>query len=173
MSPGPKRRPVFERLNEKTDTSGGPTSCWPYMGRRTSSGYGLLHVYDQDGHVRNVRAHRVAWEQASGRVIPDQMCVLHSCDNPPCCNPAHLRLGSLKDNTQDMLAKGRGVYRTGERHPRSVLTAASVSIMRKKYRGGNVTIKQLGVEFGVSTRTALFAVRGRTWKAVQPPGVPK
>lgn len=51
-------------------------------------------------------AHRLAWTEANGP-IPDGLCVLHSCDNPRCCNVDHLFLGTQKDNAADMVAKGR------------------------------------------------------------------
>ena len=72
-------------------------------------GYGTLYaidIYRTNTKKYNQRAHRIAWEFENGPV-PDGMCVCHSCDNPPCCNPKHLFLGSHQDNTQDMMKKGR------------------------------------------------------------------
>lgn len=79
------------------------------MGSRTVKGYGQLKG---DGSAL-VRAHRAAWTVTFGP-IPEGVYVLHSCDNPPCCNPHHLWLGTALDNTRDIIAKGRpiGRYRT-------------------------------------------------------------
>jgi hypothetical protein len=84
--------------------------CWEWTGCR--------HHQWRYGHFRkegkNVQAHRFSWELAHGRPVPDGMMVCHSCDNPPCVNPAHLFLGTAKDNVRDMLSKGRG--RSGARN---------------------------------------------------------
>ncbi|MGJ3630231.1 HNH endonuclease signature motif containing protein [Sphingomonas sp. MMS24-JH45] len=66
-------------------------------------GYGRIRR--SPSHVD--KAHRVSWEISHGSV-PDDMIVMHKCDNPSCSNPEHLMLGTMKDNTQDMLRKGRG-----------------------------------------------------------------
>lgn len=75
--------------------------CWTWTGRRTAFGYGELQMAG-----RHVTAHRLAWELTYGS-IPDGQSVLHSCDNPPCCRPTHLWLGSQADNLHDMFRKGR------------------------------------------------------------------
>ncbi|MFB9187253.1 HNH endonuclease signature motif containing protein [Dactylosporangium sucinum] len=62
----------------------------------------------RSGKVKLLLAHRVAWEVANGQPIPDGLQVLHSCDNPPCCNPAHLSIGTQAENMQQMVARGRG-----------------------------------------------------------------
>ena len=65
--------------------------------------------YDRDGYARTHGdgAHRLAWVAANGRPVPDGLCVLHSCDTPPCVNPAHLWVGTRKDNHADAVRKGR------------------------------------------------------------------
>lgn len=81
---------------------GSADACWPFHGVRDRKGYGRFHMKSQGACL----AHRVAWELVNGPA-PKDRCVMHECDNPPCCNPAHLRLGTDADNKADMLAKGR------------------------------------------------------------------
>jgi len=79
----------------------GPDDCWEWQGAR-SHGYGRLKF-----RGKLFLAHRVAYTLAHGPITDVRMLVMHSCDNPPCCNPAHLSLGSYLDNARDMDAKGR------------------------------------------------------------------
>ncbi len=92
---------------------GDPDECWEWtrMRRQGTHPYGLLYVNN-----RQRRAHRIAWELANGP-IPDGIEVCHRCDNPPCCNPAHLFLGTQRDNMDDCVAKGRHISQNPE--PRS------------------------------------------------------
>lgn len=99
--------------------------CWEFMGALTAAGYGLVGYQG-----RLVYAHRLAYELAVGP-IPDGLRILHTCDNPPCCNPAHLRAGTAADNSRDMVAKGRMAQQRdpskiarGERHWRRKAVAA-------------------------------------------------
>lgn len=94
-----------DRLRSKLVNDG---ECRVYASAADKDGYGLFQV-----HGYAMRAHRVAWMLWRGE-IPDGMFVLHRCDNPPCCNPDHLFLGTSRDNIDDMLRKGRQAK--GERH---------------------------------------------------------
>lgn len=83
-----------------------PSGCWEWAAhrdKRKNQGYGVTHLR---GNVP-VRAHRVAYEIANATEVPLGMFVCHSCDNPPCVNPAHLWIGSVKDNARDCSVKGR------------------------------------------------------------------
>lgn len=73
--------------------------CWLWTGARNEFGYGRVSI-----RSRVYKAHRVAWYLARGPV-PDGIDVLHSCDNPPCCNPAHLHLGTHRQNMREMVAR--------------------------------------------------------------------
>lgn len=88
--------------------------CWPWQGQRNNHGYGRFQVRTdrpESGRPRRIAyertyAHRQAYELVFGP-IPEGLRVLHRCDNPPCCNPAHLFLGTQRDNVMDMWRKGR------------------------------------------------------------------
>ena len=77
------------------------SGCLEWTGDKYRSGYGRVW---RNG--KNARAHRYAYELAKG-AIPEGLMVLHSCDNRPCCNPDHLRVGTAKDNMADAIARGR------------------------------------------------------------------
>src|SRR3990167_6451476 len=89
-----------ERFWVRVNRSFGPKTCWPWLGRQVGRGSDRRgHLYIKGGAANPVYkyAPRVAWELTHGP-IPPHLKVLHSCDNPICCNPAHLRLGTQKDN---------------------------------------------------------------------------
>lgn len=80
-------------------------TCWIWEGSRNKQGYGNIN---RGGRSEgNVSTHRAAWELAYGPVPPGKY-LLHSCDNPPCCNPAHLRLGTAAENNADWQERGKG-----------------------------------------------------------------
>lgn len=87
-------------------------SCWVWEGARNRGGYGTF----RRGSVV-IKAHRAAWEFCYGP-IPEGLCVLHKCDNPPCVRPDHLFLGTVADNAQDRVAKGRDGHRAKTHCPR-------------------------------------------------------
>lgn len=78
--------------------------CWPWTGRALgkNSKYGLLDS------PAGKTAHRLAWALANGRLPGEGMVIRHRCDNPPCCNPAHLVEGTQRQNVEDMIERGRG-----------------------------------------------------------------
>lgn len=81
--------------------------CIPWLGAKTKKGYGTIRRLSRN---RGSTAHRVAWVLENGDLAPES-CVLHRCDNPSCVNADHLFLGSPKDNTRDMVSKGRHFWR--------------------------------------------------------------
>lgn len=83
--------------------------CWEWIGSLDPKGYGSFGI---QGRTR--KAHRVAYELHHATEIPSGMHVCHSCDNPKCCNPSHLWLGTNADNHRDMAKKGRAGIRRGE-----------------------------------------------------------
>jgi hypothetical protein len=141
--------------------------CWLWTGAKNSLGYGHL-LYDG----RDWYAHRLAWVLVNGP-IPEGMNCLHKCDVPLCVNPAHLFLGSLSDNTQDMMRKGRALFQTnperiayGEADGNSKLTADQVQEIRRLRTEEGLSQRVLGKMFGVSHINIGFIVRGETWQRV-------
>lgn len=99
------RRPLEERFWDKVDKRG-PDDCWVWQGASASNGYGHLG----DPERGTVIAHVLSWEIEHGQRVPNGMCVLHDCplgDNRKCVNPHHLWIGTKRDNTLDMIRKGR------------------------------------------------------------------
>lgn len=94
---------IQEKFFDRVDRSAGPDGCWIFRGSTTTAGYGQIGL---SRPIRHIRTHRLAYMLEYGP-IPDGFLVMHSCDNPPCCNPNHLGLGRHKDNSRDALSKER------------------------------------------------------------------
>jgi hypothetical protein len=131
--------------------------CVVWSGRLNQHGYG---VQDVDG--RSFYAHRLAWIAEHG-AIPDGMVVMHKCDNPPCVNVTHLRLGTRTENSADMVAKGRS--QKGEAHTQARLTEAQVREIRGMHAVG-YTHEAIATKFGVTRSAVQHIVRYRRWKHV-------
>lgn len=96
------RLPTAEdRFWSKVKKSDDPDGCWEWQTHLSNKGYGFFSY-----HGKNVGAHRRSYEMAYGE-IKDGLHVLHTCDNPPCIRPDHLKLGTMADNVKDMIKKGR------------------------------------------------------------------
>lgn len=149
---------LYDRLMMRVEMA--PSGCWEWRGTTEKFGYGRM--YRREGTTRrSLSTHRVSYELHIGP-IPSGMCVLHSCDNPPCVNPEHLRLGTRLDNARDREGRGRGASekRSGERNGRHRLTEAQVRVIRNSTR----PLRALAEEFGVGHSTVRAVRTGRTWK---------
>ena len=149
--------PDSERFWSKVDKSGGPDACWPWTGALFKNGYAQIVI-----DYKKVRVNRAAL-MFSGVDIPPGHEVCHKCDNPPCCNPAHLFVGTRKDNAADMVAKHRQAV--GEKHGRSHLTRAQVDAIRELHAGGGWTHGKLARLFGVSAPNTCMIVNRNSWTA--------
>lgn len=152
--------PTRERLWLLVDQSGGPDACWPWKGARNRQGYGRFAITSR----KQGAAHRVALELFLGEPLPADLMACHRCDNPPCCNPSHLFVGSALANKADCVAKRR--HAKGETHYKSKLTAADAIFIRE---ASGVTDTELADHFGVA-RSTIRAIRRRaTWKHLHGP----
>lgn len=139
---------------------GGEGECWPWVAKAVASyGYGRMTA----GRGRYLRAHQIAWALENGP-IPEGSVVRHSCDNPWCCNPAHLSIGSIADNCSDATTRNRASApprMPGAKHPRAKLTEASV----QEIRSSAETLDALARRFGVSVKSVWRIRKGLQWKA--------
>lgn len=128
----------------------GPDECWLWKRARTRTGYGRFAAAGRH-HV----ASRVAYEATHGALGSAE--ARHTCDNPPCCNPAHLIPGTHAQNMADMARR--------ERSPHRRLTAEQVRDIRARRRNGAQGI-DLATEYDVTPSNISQIVRHRTWKHV-------
>jgi hypothetical protein len=143
---------------------GGPDECRPWTGALNDGGYGRVRLAG-----RNLRAHRVAWTLKNGP-IPEGLCVLHACDNRPCCNMAHLFLAGRGVNNADRHAKGRNprpeqTRRTGTANGMARLTEKQVLEIRHR-RSAGVLQRDLAKDYRVSEGMISMIITGRAWSHI-------
>ena len=128
--------------------------CWIWLRHILNNGYGAIWILDE-----KFTAHRISYQIYKGP-IPAGLMVLHRCDVRCCVNPSHLWLGTAKDNTQDMLAKGRTRPRRGERAPQSKLNDRLVL----EIRTSDKPMRQWARELGIDSGTICNARNGISWR---------
>ncbi len=139
--------------------------CWHWKGtgrRKNHSDYGSVW-YNGTKH----KTHRLALELSTGRKIPEGQMACHKCDNPPCCNPAHLFFGTAMDNTRDCIAKGRSNRESGSRRYNAKLSEEAVAEIKaqapfRTYGWG----RAMALKYGVGPTAINNIIRGRRWKQV-------
>ncbi len=124
--------------------------CWVWRGRKNQKGYGRF----DDG----IPAHRWAYECVHGP-IPDGKMILHSCDNPSCVNPKHLRPGTHMENMQDAVDRNRFFKR--EKCYNAKVTAEIADYIRRN--PDKLKLKELAAKFGIANSTASYIRSGKTW----------
>jgi hypothetical protein len=147
--------------------------CWIWNGTKMRAGYGGVFFKGKP-----TGAHRLSWMMANNRYdITRHMVVMHSCDNPSCVNPSHLRLGTYSDNNKEPYIKGRRIPATGSdhytaKHPEMIrrgeqqsatkITTDTVLAIRRLYRDGE---KQSAIasRFNVCQSLISLIVSGRRW----------
>lgn len=138
-------RPLADRFWAKVDRRG-PGDCWQWTGAKTHGGYGVIGI----GHAHLLRAPRVSYEMHIGP-IPPGMVIRHKCDNPPCVNPAHLEVGTLRDNTHDAVSRGRS-----RGSARKITDEQFIAI-----RESAGTVRAAAATFGVSSGFVSMVRNGR------------
>lgn len=152
-----KTPPLRERFWSKVDIRS-DSECWPWLAaiRKQGEGYGAFWY-----RGRHHPAHRMAWILTHGNYAPG-LVVCHRCDNPPCCNPGHLFLGTPRQNNDDKVKKRRHVF--GARVVTARLTDNDVRAIRAAR--GHITGAALAVEYGI-TRAHVYDIwRRKSWEHV-------
>ena len=157
----------WPKVDKKT-----PNDCWEWKTHKTR-GYGVFSI-----RSKPIQAHRFSYELHFGK-IPDGLLICHKCDNRACVNPNHLILGTHKDNTKDMMDKGRN--ETGDKHyskrtpykvlrgsqiGTSVLNEKQVMEIRNKFVPYKYSYRKLAKEYNVHRATVLRILQYKTWKHI-------
>jgi len=146
----------FRRKVRKTE------KCWLWVGTVRPNGYGAIQEGGRGS--RTISAHRLSYQLHKGP-IPDGMVVMHSCDNPACVNPDHLFVGTYKENTADMISKGRkrAVAPLGVDNGKAKLNDALVRYIRQSDKNAAGIARELNF-----SETCIRSVlSGRTWSHVE------
>ncbi len=138
--------------------------CWNWRGAKKPKGYGNIRV-----NKKYLTAHRVAFEVANGP-IPEGLIVCHVCDNPACCNPNHLMLGTIKSNAADMVLKNRHTkHLTASRGSKNVnakLTESQIIEIRSLHKLEGTRAIELAERFEVTSSTIRNILNNKTWRHV-------
>lgn len=143
----------------------GGSGCWEWNGPYDKDGYGVIKRLG-----KTYRAHRVSFDIHKGK-IPVGLMILHSCDNPKCVNPAHLSPGTAKDNSDDMIRKGRKAVVRGAEALRGARNASSkltsLEVLRIRYRAAQGESQAaLAREFNVSDAAISNIIRRVSWRHI-------
>lgn len=149
----PKRINPVTAFWAKVDVKG-PDECWLWIGKRRPLGYGVVKRCGID-----LCAHRYAVEITTNTKLEPRQVVMHACDNPPCCNPRHLKVGTQRENMADMTEKGRRRSAQGISNSSRKLIEADVYAIRASLQ----TSADLAKRYGVSLPAIISIWRRRTW----------
>lgn len=131
--------------------------CWPWPGTRNAKGYGVIVIA-----YRQYVASRIVLDEYD----PDVQ-VMHTCDNPPCVNPAHLQRGTIQQNQYDKGRKGRAAKGMANRGGNRLTDDDVREIKRRLRSPENPTLASLGREFGVSGVMIGYINRGQQWRHIE------
>lgn len=147
-----------DKIHDRIDATGGPDACHEWQGSLNKGGYGVIVIAGF-----TITAHRAIHVMCGGE--PDTQVVMHTCDNPKCCNPRHLRAGTYQENMDDMRAKERGGSGFGahlkdrKRHP----AAKAVVTPSGTYPSAALAAEALGLEYHVVKYRARKGIEGFAW----------
>ena len=155
-----RHKTIQDRFNEKIDKTEG---CWYWRSAVGSRGYG---IFWHSSERKSVFAHRFSYELHHGKTPESGKVVMHSCDNPLCVNPAHLSVGTTKDNALDAKQKNR--LAVGERNGGGKKLSEKQVYIIKMMKGAIGSTKMASI-FNVSSNTIKRIRNGKIWSSVEYP----
>lgn len=161
----PKQRSLEDRFWSKVEKRG-EDECWYWQGSLTN-GYGTLTRRDENGKYIHMGAHRASYIIHYGEP-QEGYDICHKCDHPNCVNPAHLWAGTAKDNTQDMLRKGRCHSQRGEACGRHKLKTEQIYEIWRLLKEG-LTHREIAGRFGISDAYVSLLRHHKHWRNLQMP----
>jgi hypothetical protein len=152
---------LWAKVNKK-----GEDECWEWLGYKNEQGYGRTEINDKSYY-----AHRVIFDLVNpGKInlnapksVHEYGFIMHSCDNPSCCNPKHLSIGNHADNMADKVAKGRQNLFPSDTGPRCKLTMEQARQARQLRKDG-MSVMNLAKQFGISLPSMKTLLRGESYK---------
>lgn len=149
-------RRFWKYVEKKSDNE-----CWLWKGGKKPKGYGSIGLTKS---TKTITSHRLSFMIHNKREIAPNTMILHSCDNPSCVNPNHLREGTAQDNTNDAKERGRITLgrKKGEEHQNSVLTVEQVLEIYHT----SLSHKKAAAQYKVSARLVFNIKHGLAWKHV-------
>ncbi len=136
-------------------SKGDVSECWMWLGGKMSSQYGDFRFKGERFYT-----HRLAY-QLHYKKNPGSLFVCHSCDNPACCNPHHLWLGTNEENMRDKIEKGR--QQIGSEHHHAILNEEKVKEIVELLKESELTFRQIGARYGVSVEAISNIRNGNSW----------
>lgn len=155
---------LLNRFNRYAVKSENEDDCWKWTAAKNPQGYGKIGIGAPTHKVEG--AHRVSWMLHNNQEIPVGLFVLHSCDNPECTNPKHLRLGTKSDNLNDMYSRARQGRRNlpiGENNHKAVLNEEKVRFIRSS----DLSNSKIANLLNVSKACIRFVKIGKTWSHIK------
>jgi len=137
-------------------------ACWLWTKTKNDNGYGVTNF---KGH--RTTSHRISYILTKGKP-PEGMVVMHSCDNRLCCNPAHLSVGTQKENIQEMHKKGRAgdTRNFGHKNGTTKYTDAQCQEMRRLHKEEKMTQTAISKKFGLAQSHVSRIIRGENRKVI-------
>jgi hypothetical protein len=151
---------LWSKIDVKTEDE-----CWNWKGYKNEDGYGRTWINDCGYY-----AHRVIYDLVYPNIITlsapkntdETGFILHTCDNPSCCNPKHLWVGNCSENIADKVKKGRSADFSGDKGPNCKLSMAQAQEIRQKRKDG-ISAQELANQYGVSLSSIKTLLAGKSY----------